>query len=247
VNTQRKRLDVVLTERAAAQPSAARSLIMTGSVRVDGRVVDKPGALISVTSHVEVTGTDLPYVSRGGLKRRGVEPFRACVGWVVCWTSGLPQAASPTACFSGALHACTPSTSAMARSPWRLRQDPRVTVIERTNIRYMPAERIPSRCTSSPSTSRSSPQDRGPGRAEVPGTGRPPSALIKPQFEVGKGQVGKGGVVSGCGTAFKGHRRAGSVFPEVSARVLGSGPLPIEGPKGNKEFFMLECSFVKRK
>jgi 23S rRNA (cytidine1920-2'-O)/16S rRNA (cytidine1409-2'-O)-methyltransferase len=242
VNSQRKRLDVVLIERGLL-PSRerARALIMAGSVRVEGRVVDKPGALIAATSVVEVAGADLPYVSRGGLKLEGaLDRFGLAVVGRVCMDVGASTGGFTDCLLQRGASRVYAVDVGYGQIAWRLRQDPRVTVIERTNIRYMPAERIPEPLdlitidVSFISLTIVVPavlKFLAPNGRLLP--------LIKPQFEVGKGQVGKGGVV----TDPQLHAR---VIAELDVFFRGLGvecspavPSPIEGPKGNKEFFML--------
>ena len=214
---------------------------MAGSVRVDDRVVDKPGALISVGCRVELRGQDLPYVSRGGLKlESALHRFELDVAGWVCLDVGASTGGFSDCLLqrdAGRVYAVDVGYGQIA---WRLRQDPRVVVIERTNIRYMPAECIPepvdlvtidvsfiSLKTVVPAVLKFlKPQGR-----LLP--------LIKPQFEVGKGHVGKGGVV-------RDPEQHARVLAELDLFFRGLGftcsqavPSPIDGPKGNKEFFIL--------
>jgi len=214
---------------------------MAGSVRVDDQVVDKSGALISVGCRVEVRGNDLPYVSRGGLKIEGaLERFGLDVAGWVCMDVGASTGGFSDCLLqrgAGRVYAVDVGYGQIA---WRLRQDPRVVVIERTNIRYLPAGRIPERIDLvAIDVSFISLKIVVPAVLKFLKPQGRLLPLIKPQFEVGKGQVGKGGVVRD---------------PELRARVLseldrffrGLGltcsqavPSPIEGPKGNQEFFIL--------
>jgi 23S rRNA (cytidine1920-2'-O)/16S rRNA (cytidine1409-2'-O)-methyltransferase len=242
VNTQRKRLDVVLTERGLL-PSRqrARSLIMTGSVRVDGRVVDKPGALISVTSHVEVTGTDLPYVSRGGLKLEGaLSRFELAVSGWVCLDVGASTGGFTDCLLQRGAARVYAVDVGYGQIAWRLRQDPRVTVIERTNIRYMPAERIPEPMhLITIDVSFISLKIVVPAVLKFLAPDGRLLPLIKPQFEVGKGQVGKGGVVTDAELHSRVIAELDLFFRGLGLECSEAVPSPIEGPKGNKEFFML--------
>jgi 23S rRNA (cytidine1920-2'-O)/16S rRNA (cytidine1409-2'-O)-methyltransferase len=242
VNTPRKRLDVVLVERGLV-PSRerARSLIMAGSVRVDGRVADKPGALVAAGSRVEVSAGDLPYVSRGGLKlEEALNRFRLEVSGRVCLDVGASTGGFTDCLLQRGAARVYAVDVGYGQIAWRLRRDPRVTVIERTNVRYLPAERIlePIDLITIDVSFISL-------KIVVPAVQKflkPDGCilpLIKPQFEVGKGQVGKGGVVRDPQL----HSR---VIAELDLffRGLGLGcskaiPSPIQGPKGNQEFFML--------
>jgi 23S rRNA (cytidine1920-2'-O)/16S rRNA (cytidine1409-2'-O)-methyltransferase len=242
LNSKRQRLDLILTERGlAASRQRARSAIMAGSVRVDDQVVDKPGALISVGCRLEVRGDDLPYVSRGGLKIEGaLKRFGLDVAGWVCMDVGASTGGFSDCLLqrgAGRVYAVDVGYGQIA---WRLRQDPRVVVIERTNIRYLPADRIPERIdliaidVSFISL-----------KIVVPAvlTFLKPQGrllpLIKPQFEVGKGQVGKGGVVRDPEQRARVLSELDSFFRGLGLSCSQAVPSPIEGPKGNQEFFML--------
>jgi 23S rRNA (cytidine1920-2'-O)/16S rRNA (cytidine1409-2'-O)-methyltransferase len=242
VKSQRKRLDVLVTEKGLL-PSRqrARSMIMAGSVRVDGRIVDKPGALIAAASRVEVFGDDPPYVSRGGVKLEGaLNAFGLDVtGWVCLDVGASTGGFSDCLLQRGASHVYAVDVG-YGQIAWRLRRDPRVTVIERTNIRYLPPERIPV------------PVDLAvidvafiSLKVVVPvvlkflkprGRLLP---LVKPQFEVGKGRVGKGGVVTDPEQHSRVIAELGLCFRGLGLECSHAVPSPIDGPKGNKEFFML--------
>jgi 23S rRNA (cytidine1920-2'-O)/16S rRNA (cytidine1409-2'-O)-methyltransferase len=242
VNAKRQRLDVILTERGLlSSRQRARALIMAGCVRVNGQVADKPGALLAPDSRVEVLGDDLPYVSRGGLKLAGaLDAFELDVtGWVCMDVGASTGGFSDCLLQRGAAHVYAVDVG-YGQLAWRLRQDPRVTVMERTNIRHMPAERLPE-----PVQLAAVDVSFISLRIVVPAVlkflqprGRL-LTLVKPQFEVGKGRVGKGGVVTDPAE----HAR---VLAELSLCFRGLGlecspavPSPIDGPKGNREFFML--------
>jgi 23S rRNA (cytidine1920-2'-O)/16S rRNA (cytidine1409-2'-O)-methyltransferase len=249
VNSRRQRLDVILTERGLiASRQRARSMIMAGIVRVDGRVVDKPGALIAAGSRVEVIGGDLPFASRGGVKLEGaLNAFELDVSGWVCMDVGASTGGFSDCLLQRGASRVYAVDVGYGQIAWRLRQDSRVTVIERTNIRYMPAERIPEPIDlATVDVSFISLKIVVPTVLKFLKPHGRLLALVKPQFEVGKGQVGKGGVV----TDPKQHSR---VIAELSLCFRGLGlecsqavPSPIEGPKGNKEFFMLlNAHFVR--
>jgi 23S rRNA (cytidine1920-2'-O)/16S rRNA (cytidine1409-2'-O)-methyltransferase len=242
VNVQRKRLDVIVTERGLlASRQRARSLIMAGSVRVNGRVLDKPGALVAADSRVEVIGEDMPYASRGGVKLEGaLKAFELDVAGWVCMDVGASTGGFSDCLLRRGASRVYAVDVGYGQIAWRLRQDPRVTVIERTNIRYMPAERIPEQIDlAAIDVSFISLKIVVPAVMKFLKPRGRMLPLVKPQFEVGKGQVGKGGVV----TDPEQHSR---VIAELSLCFRGLGlecsqaaPSPIDGPKGNKEFFML--------
>ena len=242
MGSPRQRLDVLLLDRGLA-PSRqrARALIMAGSVRVDGRVVDKPGAPTAAESEIAVLAPDLPFVSRGGLKLEGaLSSFNLSVAGLRCLDVGASTGGF-TDCLlqHGAAHV-TAVDVGYGQMAWRLRQDPRVLVIERTNIRYMEADRLPHPVelvtidTSFISL-----------RIVVPAvlTFAAPSAhilpLVKPQFEVGRGEVGKGGVVSDPAQHVRVLTGLRGFFEGLGLECSEAVPSPIEGPKGNREFFFL--------
>ena len=237
----KRRLDLaVLQKGLAGSRERARSLIMAGKVRVNDQPVDKAGAMVADDDAIRVKGGDIPYVSRGGLKlEAALAAFPVDVPGRVCLDVGASTGGF-TDCLlqkdAARVYAVDVGYGQLA---WTLRKDPRVTVIERTNIRHMAADAVPE------------PVDLAvidvsfiSLRIAVPATrafARPGAdmiALIKPQFEVGKGQVGKGGVVRDP------DRRAAVIddlkafFMEAGIRPLDVIPSPVLGPKGNREFLI---------
>jgi len=218
----------------------AKGLILAGRVRVEGRRIDKAGALVDPETTVEIVGPDHPFVSRGGVKlQRALDTFRIPVRGRVCLDVGA-GAGGFTDCLlqAGAARVYAVDVG-YGQFHARLRGDPRVVLLEKVNIRYLTRELLPelaslvvidvafiSLTLILPVILRFlTPQ------GEV-------VALIKPQFEVGKGEVGKGGVVRDP----EQHRR---VIRKVAEAAIGWGvvvrdlcPSPIPGPKGNREFFI---------
>jgi 23S rRNA (cytidine1920-2'-O)/16S rRNA (cytidine1409-2'-O)-methyltransferase len=242
VNAQRKRLDVIVTERGLL-PSRqrARAVIMAGSVRVDGQVVDKPGAWVAPASRVEVVGGDLPYVSRGGVKLDGaLKAFELDVtGWVCMDVGASTGGFSDCLLQRGAARVYAVDVG-YGQLAWRLRQDPRVTVIERTNIRYLAAERIPEPVDlAAIDVSFISLKIVVPAVLKFLKPRGRLLTLVKPQFEVGKGQVGKGGVVTDPEQHARVIAELDLCFRGLGLECSQAAPSPIDGPKGNKEFFML--------
>lgn len=214
---------------------------MAGGVRVNGQVLDKPGAAVAGDSRIEAKAADTAYVSRGGLKLDGaLRHFALKVeGWV-CLDAGASTGGF-TDCLlqSGAARVYAVDVG-YGQLAWRLRQDPRVTVIERTNLRFMDPAKIREPIDLAvidvsfislkivvPAVLRF----LKPGGLVLP--------LIKPQFEVGKGQVGKGGVVREPEKHDRVIAELARFFHGVGLECSPAFVSPIEGPKGNKEFFML--------
>lgn len=242
MNFPRKRLDLIIVEKAlAASRERARALIMSGRVLVNGQVVDKPGAAMTADSLIEVSGADLPYVSRGGLKLEGaLKDFALEVSGWVCLDVGASTGGF-TDCLlqkgSSRVYAVDVGYGQLA---WSLRRDSRVVVIERTNIRHMPGDRIPEAVDFiTIDVSFISLKIVVPAVLKFLKPEGRILSLVKPQFEVGKGQVGKGGVVRNAEQHSRVIAELNLFFRSLGLECVGEVPSPIEGPKGNKEFFML--------
>jgi 23S rRNA (cytidine1920-2'-O)/16S rRNA (cytidine1409-2'-O)-methyltransferase len=239
---KRQRLDVFLTEHGLA-PSRqrARALIMAGSIRVNDQPVDKPGALVDDGDRIELTGADLPYVSRGGLKlEAALTGYRIDASGQVCLDVGASTGGFTDCLLQRGASRVYAVDVGYGQMAWKLRQDPRVIVIERTNIRYMRPDALPelvdlvtidasfiSLKIVVPSVLRFLKRE---------GMLLP---LIKPQFEVGKGLVGKGGVVADPARHAQVIDELERFFSGLDLRCSKALPSPVLGPKGNREFFML--------
>lgn len=238
----RKRLDLVMTERGLA-PSRerARALIMAGAVRVEGVPADKPGRMVAETQRVEVSGGDLQYVSRGGLKLEAALDGYAlnAAGWV-CLDVGASTGGFTDCLLQRGAARVYAVDVGYGQLAWKLRQDPRVILIERTNIRRLDPARVPeavdlitidvafiSLKLVVPAVLRF----RKPGALILP--------LVKPQFEVGRGEVGKGGVVRDPARHARVLAELARCFSDLGLSCSAPLPSSILGPKGNREFFML--------
>lgn len=238
----RVRIDTLLVERGLAPTrSKAQGLVLAGEVRVDGERVDKAGALVPADAKVVLTGrAALRYVSRGGLKLEGA---LADLGVPVAGRVALDAGASTggfTDCLlqAGAVRVYAVDVG-RAQLAWRLRQDPRVVVLEARDIRTLPAGAVPE------------PIDLGTvdvsfiSLVKVLPSIRPllrPDAdllaLVKPQFEVGPAAVGKGGVVRDPAARQAAVDRVAAAAAACGFDVVGSAPSRLLGPKGNREVFL---------
>jgi 23S rRNA (cytidine1920-2'-O)/16S rRNA (cytidine1409-2'-O)-methyltransferase len=238
----KKRIDTLLVERKLC-PSRqrARALVMAGRVLVDRLPCEKPGTRFSEDVAIAVKGEDLPYVSRGGLK---LEAALDATGFDCKGMTCLDVGASTggfTDCLlqHGAVRVFAVDVG-YGQLAWKLRNDERVVVIERTNIRHIDTERI-----SEPvdlvtiDVSFISLKIVVPSILEFLKPRGSILALIKPQFEAGKGNVGKGGVVrdSALRSAIIDDLRL--FFTGHSLICESVVPSPILGPKGNQEFVIL--------
>lgn len=237
----RERLDKLLVDRGhAASRERARAMIMAGAVRMGDRVLDKAGTLVDPEAAIQVTAGDLPYVSRGGVKLAGALD---ALGIDVAGRLVLDVGAS-----TGGFTDCVLQRGARrvvavdvgyGQLAWTLRQDPRVTLLERCNVRHLEAARLPAQpdCAVVDASFISLTLIL-PRIAELVAPGSIIVALVKPQFEVGKGQVGKGGVVRDPALHAAAVERVRAAASGLGLRVLGECASPILGPKGNREFFL---------
>lgn len=237
----KKRLDILLAERGlAASREKAKAVIMSGIVFVDGIREDKAGSTFDETAAIELRGSTLRYVSRGGLKlEKAVAAFAVDLKDKCCLDIGSSTGGF-TDCMlqNGAAHVIAIDVG-RGQLDWKLRGDPRVTCMEKTNIRYVvPGDlAYPADFASIDVSFISLGKVLGPVRALLKDDARL-VCLIKPQFEAGREKVGKHGVV-----------REKSVHEEVIARVLGFAEendfgflgldySPIRGPEGNIEYLL---------
>ena len=240
---QKKRLDGLVVERGLAESRArAHALIMAGSILVNDAPVDKPGEYISQDAVITSRAGDLPYVSRGGLKlAHALDVFHMDVSDAACLDVGASTGGFTDCLLQRGAKSVVAVDVGYGQLAWKLRNDPRVQVIERTNIRYMTKAELP--CPFDIVTidvSFISLKIVVPVIKDFLGPGGRVLALIKPQFEVGKGQVGKGGVVKDS-ALHDAVIHALEVFftDECQLACLGVTPSPVEGPKGNREFIIL--------
>jgi 23S rRNA (cytidine1920-2'-O)/16S rRNA (cytidine1409-2'-O)-methyltransferase len=237
--SQKNRLDIRMVQDGLAQTrQRARALIMAGKVLVDNIPVDKPGALVRHDSALTLKGEDIPYVSRGGLKlEAAIKAFGIRVKGLDCLDVGASTGGF-TDCLlqNGARHVFAVDVG-YGQLAWKLRQDVRVTVFERTNIRIMTPDAIPSQVDLvTIDTSFISLKIVVPAAMQFMKPGAEIIALVKPQFEVGKGRVGKGGVVRDPALHDEVIRSLSDFFPALGLTLRGLMASPILGPKGNKEF-----------
>ena len=239
--SKKSRLDLLLVKKGLA-PSRqrARDMILSGNVLVDGLPRDKQGSLVSPDASIEIKGNDLPYVSRGGLKlAAALKETGMDVSGMICLDVGASTGGFTDCLLQNGAHRVYAVDVGYGQLAWSLRTDPRVTVIERTNIRHMPAGALDTRVDLvTIDTSFISLKIVVPSVLKFMREDAAILALIKPQFEVGKGRIGKGGVVRDA----QQHRQ---VIAELTDFFKNSGlvtetviPSPILGPKGNREFIV---------
>ena len=236
----KKRLDVLLTEQLYADTrSKAQAIIMAGQVYVNGQKADKPGVSYEETVQIEVRGQTCPYVSRGGLKlEKALRDFGVKPEGYVCSDSGASTGGFTDCLLQQGARKVFAIDVGYGQLDWKIRSDERVVVMERTNIRYVTPEEL------------GEPLDLSvidvsfigleivlptiktllkPGAGQV-------LCLIKPQFEAGKDNVGKKGVVREPAI----HKMVLDNFVALADRlgfaILGLTFSPVKGPEGNIEF-----------
>ena len=236
----KKRLDVLLTEQLYADSrSKAQAIIMAGQVYVNGQKADKPGVSYEETVQIEVRGQTCPYVSRGGLKlEKALRDFGVKPDGFVCSDSGASTGGFTDCLLQQGARKVFAIDVGYGQLDWKIRSDERVVVMERTNIRYVTPEDL------------GEPLDLSVIDVSFIGLEivlptiktllKPESGqvlcLIKPQFEAGKDNVGKKGVVRDPII----HKMVLDNFVALTQRlgfaILGLTFSPVKGPEGNIEF-----------
>lgn len=252
----KKRLDVVVLERGlAASRQRARALIMEGKVTVDGRPIAKAGTPVDEASDIRLIGPDIPYVGRGALKlEAAVERFGIELAGKTAMDVGAGTGGFTDYMLRMGARRVYAIDVGYGQFDWRLRNDPRVVLFEKTNIRYLERKSIPEDIdiaavdVSFISLTKVVPKvveflkpagEPAGAAGEPAGVAGEIVALIKPQFEVGKGEVGKGGIVR---DDEKRHMTVMAVKEalEGATALKSEGMLesPIRGHKGNIEYLI---------
>jgi 23S rRNA (cytidine1920-2'-O)/16S rRNA (cytidine1409-2'-O)-methyltransferase len=235
------RADVAVFEQGLA-PSRerARALILAGQILCGDRPVDKAGDLLPAGAALRLRGEPMPYVSRGGLKlAHALDVFRLDVAGAVAVDVGASTGGFTDCLLQRGAARIYCIDVGHGQLAWKLASDPRVVVVDRTNIRHMAPERIPEPCTLAVvDVSFISLRLVLPALPPLLVPGSPVVALVKPQFEVGKGKVGKGGIVRDEEQRRQAVADVAAAARELGWTVLGETPSPVLGGKGNVEFLL---------
>ena len=235
----KKRLDVLLVERGLAETrERAQALILAGKVAVMGRVMDKAGA--QVDAHADITiRAPLPYVSRGGYKLAGaLDAFAVDPNGYVCADIGASTGGFTDVLLQRGAQKIYAIDVGYGQLAWKLRQDPRVIVMDRVNARYL--ETLPERVDlvvidvsfiSLEHMLRVAKTLLKPNAGKI-------IALIKPQFEAGKKEVGRGGIVRDPNVHRAVQEKISRFAESLGLRVSGLIESPIVGTEGNVEFLI---------
>ena len=236
--TEKKRLDIVLAERGLA-PSRARAqaLILAGKVTVDGAVENKAGTQVATEAQIDISVPDHPYVSRGALKlAAALDTFEIALSGLDCLDVGASTGGFTDLMLQRGAARVIALDVGRGQLDWRLRTDPRVIVLEGINARHLEAEDLPfAAALATVDVSFISLQLVVP--ALLPHL--LPSAwlvcLVKPQFEAGRNQVGKGGIVRDETVRRRVIDDTIETLKLLGLSFIGSVPSPIRGQKGNLE------------
>ncbi len=235
---RKRRLDVLMVDRGLSRSREnAQAMILAGDVRVDRQVVTRPAATFPTGVEIDVV-QPLPYVSRGGYKlAHALDQYRVSVDGLTVLDVGASTGGFTDVLLQRGARRVYAIDVGRGQLAWKLRQDARVVSLERTNIRYV---------TSLPEPIAGAVVDVSfisltqvlPPIARLLGSEGWIIALVKPQFEAGRDQVGKGGVVRDPAIHREVLNRVTQSALELDFSLRGCTPSPILGPAGNREFLL---------
>ena len=240
VKPGKSRLDVLLVERGLA-PSRerAQAILLAGQVRVNGVRAEKAGSQVATDARIEIAGETLRYASRGGLKLEGaLEDFGVDPRDRICLDVGSSTGGFTDCLLQRGANKVYAVDVSVDQLDWKLRQDPRVVPIER-NARYLRADDLPE----SPNlivmdASFISATKILPAIVAIASPGCELLILIKPQFELEKRDVGKGGIVRDESLREKAVQRVKAAATEAGLEIIGVRPSRLTGAEGNQEYFL---------
>ena len=233
------RLDVLLVEQGYFESrQKAQAVIMSGQVFVNGQRVDKPGTAVAGDAALEVRGHGLRYVSRGGLKlEKAMQTWPILLDGKICADIGASTGGFTDCMLQNGAQKVYAVDVGYGQLDWKLRNDPRVVCMERTNARYLDHEQIPDELDfASIDVSFISLKLIFPALYALLKDGGEIACLIKPQFEAGKEKVGKKGVVRDPEVHLEVLEHFLDHAKENHFTVLGITYSPIRGPEGNIEY-----------
>ncbi|MBF0303657.1 MAG: TlyA family RNA methyltransferase [Desulfamplus sp.] len=248
------RLDVLLVEKGLAQSrERAQALIMAGSILVNDLIIDKAGTRINADAEISFKGSgknrdgDIPYVSRGGLKlAKALTHLELDVTGMTCLDIGASTGGFTDCLLQAGAEKVYAVDVGYGQMDWSLRQNPKVVVIERTNIRHMPYQTIGQTVDLiTVDTSFISLKIVVPAAEKFMRSGTLIFALIKPQFEAGKDRIGKGGIVRDPVVRADIVKEIELFFRQRGYETGDIIESPIKGPKGNVEF-IISMRYVNR-
>ena len=241
---EKKRLDVLMVERGlAASREKAKALIMAGIVYVNHNKEDKAGASFDPEeAQIEVKGAAIPYVSRGGFKlEKALKVFPIDLTGRTCMDIGASTGGFTDCMLQNGAARVYSIDVGYGQLDWKLRSDPRVVCMEKTNFRYVKPEDLgdgPAPSFASVDVSFIGLDKILPAAKEILSDGGEMVCLIKPQFEAGREKVGKKGVVRDRKVHEEVVMRVTGMAGDLGFEVLGLAYSPIRGPEGNIEYLM---------
>jgi len=238
---ERVRIDRLLVERGlAASRERARRLVMAGDVLVGDRPVTKPGTEVAADAEVRLRAAAAPYASRGGEKLAGaLDAFGLQVRDLIALDVGASTGGFTDCLLQRGARRVIALDVGYGQLAWKLRQDPRVVVIERTNARHLTPAMLPGAPDLAVvDVSFISLATVLPAVAGVVAPDGTIVALVKPQFEVGRGRVGKGGVVRDPVLRAEAVASVRAAAEGLGLMVRGEAESVLPGPKGNREVFL---------
>lgn len=234
------RLDVLLVERGLA-PSRekAQALLLAGQIRVDGQTASKPGMQVAHDAEIEIVGTSLRYVGRGGLKLEGaLADFQLLPRGKICLDVGSSTGGFTDCLLQNGAAKVYAVDVTIDQLDWKLRQDARVVPVER-NARYLQAGDVPEPASFvTMDVSFISAGKVLPAVVPLVASGADFLILIKPQFELEKREIGRGGIVRDPALHNKAIRRVSEASMRCELEALAVCPSRVPGAEGNQEFFL---------
>ena len=237
--TEKTRLDIALFERGFAESrEKARALIMAGIVYVNNQKSDKAGNTVKPDDIIEVRGETLKYVSRGGLKlEKAMKSFNISLENCICADIGASTGGFTDCMLQNGAKKVYSIDVGYGQLAWKLRTDERVINLERTNFRYVTREQVPDELDfASVDVSFISLYHILPNLRTLLKEGGRAACLIKPQFEAGRENVGKKGVVRDKAVHIAVIEKIIGLIAENNYSLLGLDFSPIKGPEGNIEY-----------
>ena len=242
----KKRLDTLLVENKLANNiKHAAAIIMAGKVLINNNLADKAGEKFAADSDITIKGKIIPYVSRGGIKlAEALNKFKIDVKNFKCIDIGASTGGFTDCLLQNGVKTVFAVDVGYGQFAWKLRNNPSVTVLERTNIKHLDKKKLPYLLDLAViDVSFISLKKVIPNTLNLLKNNAQIIALIKPQFEAPKNKVEKGGVIKKSATHNLVIQNLKKFFTDIGLNYISVIPSPILGPKGNKEFFM----YLKKK
>lgn len=238
---EKERLDILLIQRnLAASRELAKAYIMAGNVYVDGMKEEKAGTKVPVTAQIEVKGSQMKYVSRGGYKlEKAIDEFGISLENKICLDIGASTGGFTDCMLQNGAYKVYAIDVGYGQFAWKLRNDERVVCLEKTNVRYVTQEQVPDAGEfASIDVSFISLTKVLPAVLGVLSEAGQLVCLIKPQFEAGREKVGKKGVVREVAVHREVIEKIAAYAREQRLGILGLSFSPIKGPEGNIEYLI---------